>query len=124
MRVKVTADERDGLLVVTVAGQLDLSEIDELDPLRGLSFADHEALVLDVSALTFVDCAGLGSLISLVASAHSCGTPAVVWRPTPFVHRLMQLLDLTSELPVVDSDELADIRPAILGTARRGASMR
>jgi len=57
-------ERRDGAVIVSLAGELDLYNAEEVrSALLGAHPADHEALVVDLAQVTFIDSTALGVLI-------------------------------------------------------------
>jgi anti-sigma B factor antagonist len=57
-------ERRDGAVIVSLAGELDLYNAEEVrSALLGADPADHEALVVDLAQVTFIDSTALGVLI-------------------------------------------------------------
>jgi anti-anti-sigma factor len=87
----------DGRVVCVVEGELDLDSAYQLkDAARALIAERGPALVVDLSAVTFVDCAGLGALLVLQREAHTRGGHVAVTGAGPTVSRLLRLAGLES----------------------------
>jgi len=57
-------EERDGAVVVRLAGELDLYNADRVrEPLLDAAARDVDRLIVDLSELSFIDSTGLGVLI-------------------------------------------------------------
>ena len=91
----------DGDALLFLAGEVDLSHVDTLwsaavDALD----ASPRRLVLDVSAVTFLDSAILGVLIRIHHVAVERATDFTLRRPSPLVQRLLRLTGLDELIPV------------------------
>jgi anti-sigma B factor antagonist len=104
--VTLTADRRTAVLAV--AGELDLGTAEEFWPhlarLLGPS-AGPTAVVLDGTALDFLDSSGLRVLLRGAKLAQGTGTALRIVAPNPVVARVLELsgaaraLDLRPSLP-------------------------
>jgi anti-anti-sigma factor len=95
----VVVEHLDGTVFVHLTGELDLATAPELEQVLDDVVARHSgAIMLDLSGLTFVDCAGLRPVhrvCSHVSNVRIVGA-------TPFVHRVLSLTGL--EHPMADSN--------------------
>jgi anti-anti-sigma factor len=99
LEVGVALAEREGIDVVRIAGELDLTTVS--DAHARISEADSGGLVLDLTQLTFLDSAAVHLLFRTVrryreekrrlAFVVPSGSPA---------HRIVEILDLGSAAPV------------------------
>ncbi|HWC27833.1 MAG TPA: STAS domain-containing protein [Solirubrobacteraceae bacterium] len=95
---------RDGTRLVTLGGELDVftagAEVQELleECAEG---ACH--VVLDMSAVTFIDSSGLALLIKTDRRLSAADRRLVVLRPHPNVRRILELTGLDQLLSVADS---------------------
>src|ERR671912_504154 len=94
MAFTVAVEHLDGTVVVCPVGELDLATAPELERvLNGLS-GDASALLLDLSGLTFVDCAGLGPIRETVREAALLGRQVRMSGARPLVQRVLELTGL------------------------------
>lgn len=110
-RFSVAVEERDpARFVVTVTGELDLSQAENLAArLEGL-ITPGAIVALDAAALTFMDSTGLRVLLQATAHAAARGAGFRLVSPQPAVVRV---LELSATMDVVDlrgdlADALAD----------------
>lgn len=99
LEVGVEQAGRDGVDVLRIAGELDLTTVADAD--ARISEADSGDLVLDLTGLTFLDSAAVHLLFRTVRRLHGeerklafvvpAGSPA---------HRIVEILDLGSAAPV------------------------
>jgi anti-anti-sigma factor len=95
----VSADGRTAVL--TLAGELDLGTAERVWPdLSRLLAAATEAVVLDGSALEFLDSSGLRVLLRGAKLAESEGTAFRVVAPHPVVQRVLELAGVRGALDV------------------------
>jgi anti-anti-sigma factor len=86
---------------ITVSGELDLATV----PLLQAGFDDASrgstrAVVLDLSALTFMDCAALHAVMGLVQGAQVGGWRLEIVRPPARVAQIFELTGTDSDLPL------------------------
>lgn len=99
---RLTLRERaaDGVLHLTVGGELDFGTGDQLRD--RLTQAEGVARVeLDLSGVTFIDAAGLHAIVDAVRAAEQRGTVVEVVRSSPAVVRLAGLVDEPGLLPPI-----------------------
>jgi anti-sigma B factor antagonist len=95
--VTVKTRAEGGTPVVSLAGELDLTNIEQVrSSIAGLLTAGTERLVVELSELAFMDSSGLALLASLAQKV-----PEIELRdPSPIVRRLIDLSGLTAILNV------------------------
>jgi anti-sigma B factor antagonist len=92
-----TAVDAAGTRIVTVSGELDISNAPSLEATVSSITAERpERLVFDLSGLRFMDSAGIAVLIGAAAKAN-----VVQLRdPSPIVRRVIELTGLSSVLHI------------------------
>jgi anti-sigma B factor antagonist len=84
--------ESDGVVVLTVTGELDASECELLDEAIGRGSARAaRAVVLDLGAVSYMDSSGLRSIVEGAATAERAGARFAVGRTSPAVHRILEI---------------------------------
>lgn len=81
----------DGRPVAAIAGELDAAGVDTVSAALVPALHRHGGLVVDLAGLRFLDCAGLGALVSLRLEAEQAGLPFALARPPLPVARLIRL---------------------------------
>jgi anti-anti-sigma factor len=95
----VTTSLRDDTARVELRGELDIDGLPALT--RALEqLPPHAELEFDCTKLTFLDGAGLGSLIE---QGHRLSTPPRLCNPSPRVRRLLQLTDSQQLFSLVEA---------------------
>ena len=91
-----TRSDADGVPVVSVSGEVDVSNVDVLKAsVASVTASQPERIIFDLSDLSYIDSAGIAVLLS---AATEC---AVRLRdPSPAVRRVVELTGLTDVLPV------------------------
>ena len=91
----LTVDSTDGTAVVTPSGELDLASAPTLwAALARVLRGDDRAVVMDLSRLTFSDCAGLRPIRRAVRQAAQSGTMVELRDAVPSVRRVLELTGL------------------------------
>ncbi|MEU2233830.1 STAS domain-containing protein [Streptomyces vietnamensis] len=112
----VDVEIRDGrTAVLTVAGELDMETADRLQELLAEQFGQgRRRLVLDLSALDFMDSSGLNVLIRAVNKARESDGDLYLAAPTPAVRRILEITGVMATIP--PHDAVADALAAAGGT--------
>ncbi|RZS87466.1 anti-anti-sigma factor [Motilibacter rhizosphaerae] len=91
--------------VLVLEGEIDLHRSEELRT-AAVAFEASGAtvLVVDLSAVTFLDSAGLAFLARVARCAQQRGGLVRVLRPTPIVRRALEVSGLLALLHVLDAE--------------------
>jgi anti-anti-sigma factor len=89
--VELTTSACDGHLVVALCGDLDVTGAAETEAAITALVARGQHLVIDMSALGFLDCSALGALLRAQALARRRGGDVALAAPQPLVRRLLAL---------------------------------
>jgi anti-anti-sigma factor len=103
--LEVSSDRQGEKLIITVAGELDVSTAPILQ--RELERAADESassIRLDLSALRFMDSTGLQLVLSTASRAQEAGRDLELVRSTNSVQRVFQVAGLEERLTFVDPD--------------------
>ena len=86
----------DGLVVATLAGELDLDRADDVRDELARIAADPACryLRVDVAGLDFIDSYGLGALVSARNSAAAEGVTLTLAQPSPPVRKSIEVTGL------------------------------
>ncbi len=104
----VQTEHRDGVAVVVVTGDVDAGSADELrSALNGLLAAGEHRLVVDLSAVPFMDSAGLATLVQIFKRVRIVEGDVRLAALQPAVLRVFELVRLTRVFDVHDSAESA-----------------
>ncbi|GAA3085856.1 STAS domain-containing protein [Streptomyces roseofulvus] len=103
--LEVDVEIRDGrTAVLTVSGELDMETADRLREVLAEQFGQgRRRVVLDLSALDFMDSSGLNVLIQAVIRAREAGGDLYLAGPTPAVRRILEITGVTTTLPPHDA---------------------
>ena len=93
----IATEDSDGIPVISVAGQLDISNAAALEQaLARVAAARPRALIFDLSGLEFMDSAGVSVLVRARAEVGEVR----LRNPTPIVRRLIEITGLSGILPI------------------------
>jgi anti-anti-sigma factor len=111
----VEVQHHDDVAVVRPRGELDLASAATLRyVLDGISSPRH--LVLDLSALSFIDSTGLHLLVALNDRAQREGFQLTLHAPAPPADRTIQLCGLDKALPLASIVAVIDSEPRDRGS--------
>lgn len=98
------ASARDGVThTISVAGELDLATADAVQvALERAESSDAEAIVLDLSGLTFMDSTGVRLLVEAHARSQGDSNRLVLVRGSKPVQRVLKLSGVDGLLPFAD----------------------
>jgi len=101
--VDFTLDEREGETIVRVAGDLDATGAPALRSqlVETMESATHR-VVLDLSAVDFLDSLGLSMLVAAHRRAHELGIDFVLASPSPASRRVLEITRLTDLFTIVE----------------------
>jgi|SRR5579875_23485 len=90
-----TGSDATGATVVTVAGDLDMSNVETLrETVASITATPPPRLVFDLSGLRFIDSAGISVLLGAIANVEQ----VQLRDPSPAVRRVVELTGLTQVL--------------------------
>ena len=87
----VTISVTESQVLVTLAGEADLTVSGQLRELLAAVLAGAQQLVVDVSGLRFIDVACVRVLVEASGPAQDAGAPPVLSSPQPIVARVLEL---------------------------------
>ncbi len=101
--LEVDTEDREGLLQVSLRGELDLSTVEKVeDELRRVEQRVDKLLVLDLSGLTFLDSTGLRLMVTADQRARKAGRRFAIVKGPETVHRVFTITKLDERLQMVD----------------------
>ena len=89
--VELKASVRDGIVVVVLRGELDVTGAADAEAAIAALVAPGQTLIIDSSALDFMDCSSLRALLRVQALARRGGGDVVLAAPQPHLLRLLAL---------------------------------
>jgi len=99
----VSSEDRNGLVHVALAGELDLSTVAKVqEELRRVEADAPATLVVDLSKLTFLDSTGLRCIVTADERARAEGRRIVIVRGPDAVQRVFTITRLDDRLEMVD----------------------
>jgi anti-anti-sigma factor len=101
--LEVRSEDRDGLVHVTLVGELDLSTVAKVqEELRRIEAGSPPTVVVDLSKLTFLDSTGLRCIVTADERAREEGRRVVIVRGPDPVQRVFAITRLEERLEMVD----------------------
>ena len=99
----VSSEDRNGLVHVALAGELDLSTVAKVqEELRRVEANAPATVVVDLSKLTFLDSTGLRCIVTADERARAEGRRIVIVRGPDAVQRVFTITRLDDRLEMVD----------------------
>lgn len=102
MTVDIT--NRDGAAVAQLSGEVDLERSPGVRRALLDALSARKPVVVDLSAVSYIDSSGIASLVEAYQTARKQGTPFVLCAVSPAALRVMQLARL---------DKVFDIRASV-----------
>jgi anti-sigma B factor antagonist len=115
--LRVTVETLENTCVIRASGELDRSTVDRLSSALDAARADGVMALLDLSAVSFIDSAGLRVLLRSARDTDAHDWAWFIVRASRAVWRLVELSGTTSQLPLVappSSMRIAPLRAAPL----------
>jgi anti-sigma B factor antagonist len=109
MFLNVTSRIVDGVMVVDIAGELSRRASSLSNPLKELLADGRSSLILNLSALSYVDSSGLGQLITVWTSIGKRGGQFILLLPSPHVRKQLEITKLDTVFTII-ADEAEAIR--------------
>ena len=100
-RLRVTVEPLEETCLIRAGGELDRGTADLLSSALDAAQADGVATLLDLSAVSFIDSAGLRVLVRSACAADANDWALSIVRASSPVRRLIELSGTGSELPLV-----------------------
>lgn len=93
--------------IVQLAGDLDVSQADELARVLQLAEQRSSRVVLDLQAVSFIDGTALGLLVGTTRRLRDRGGDLQVWVSSPHILRALRVTNVDSLVVVVDKSSVA-----------------
>lgn len=113
--LEVTVRPHGGRAVVRLRGELDIASADDLRRHLNDARREHgEHVVLDLSALEFMDSGGLSVIVACYKATSAAGGSLVLAAPRSIVRRALEITGLHRRIPVTDTldEALSEPDPA------------
>jgi anti-sigma B factor antagonist len=108
MDLRLRARDHEGIMVVEVAGELELHNAPQLraELLRACE-VDQPCVVVDLSGLTFIDSTGIGVLVGALKRTREHGGVLTLVCPVPRIRRVFEITGLLKALPLYETRQAA-----------------
>jgi anti-sigma B factor antagonist len=110
--VELKTAVRDGHVVVTLRGELDVTDVADAEAEITALVMPRRCLIIDMSALDFMDCSSLSALLRVQGLARRGGGDVVLATPRPQIRRLLALTGMDKVFRVQ-----ASVAAAVAGAA-------
>ena len=95
----ITVEREPGLMIIRPIGELDIASADKLAAVVDRECVGQPDLLIDLSGLSFLDCAGLRVLLYADARAKSNACNLRLIRGPAIVQRVTRLAGIEDRLP-------------------------
>jgi anti-sigma B factor antagonist len=106
MSLEVAAGDRDGLVVITLRGELDIYTVPVFRR-EVKSVAAGRSVVVDMDGITLLDSSGLGAIVALHSKAKEGGGVVAIASTSRPVLRVFEVTGLRSTFPIGDDVDAA-----------------
>jgi anti-anti-sigma factor len=100
--------ERGGSVRLLFSGELDLAGATQLRTALDGAQDDSSRVVLDLQALTLIDCAGLAIIFDAAQRARREGAVLILLDPRAQVRRLLDLIGPPAGVAIIDDSDLPE----------------
>ena len=118
MFLDVTSRIVDGITIVDIAGELSRRSSSLSNPMKEILADGQSNLILNLSALSYVDSSSLGQLITVWTSIGKRGGQFILLRPSPQVRRQLEITKLDTVFTIIMDEAEAIQRIQKLVSAR------
>jgi anti-sigma B factor antagonist len=100
---EVTTDVADGIATVAIRGEVDVYTAPQLrDCLRRLGSDEAGQVVLELSAMTFIDSTGLGVIVGAAKRIRESGGTLSLRAPSRSTHKVLDITGLSQIITIED----------------------
>ncbi len=102
--VQMELEHANGVLVVRLAGEIDLSNVDQLQQRLDVLVAPGQDVILDLTGVAYLDSQGLRLLVQLHESHVSSGSKfQVVAPPGGIAREVLEMTSIDEDIAVLDA---------------------
>jgi anti-anti-sigma factor len=117
-RFALSVDEQGSTLSLRLIGEFDLTGVGRVEAVLDRVSAATRLVVFDLLRLTFLDIAGLMTILRANDRAQAEPFEVMVVRPQGFANRVFTLTRAGEQLTMVDQAPLSDERQPMRGTGQ------
>ena len=97
-----------GLYVIALIGEMDIANAPEFAArIAGLGATGSDRVVIDLSALTFLDSSGINALVSAAKAIEAGGGEVTLAAPTSHIRQVFEIVHLSDVVSIEPSLEAA-----------------
>ncbi len=101
--VVVEIDRRDGASLVRLSGEIDLSNVDQLQEQLNAALPPDQAVVLDLTGIDYIDSQGLRLLMQLSSRQAGSGSRLQLVAPRGgFAREVLEMTSLDEDIEILD----------------------
>lgn len=108
--VTVTTDERDGVVIVSVGGEVDAHTAPEVQQAVHAAIGSNIRLIVDLTDVTFLDSTGLGVLVTALKRVREADGSLDLVVTSPRVLKVFTLTGLDVVIPIHETLDAAVAR--------------
>jgi anti-sigma B factor antagonist len=102
-KLRVRTEEVDGVKILAVEGEVDLSTVEEfIQRLFEASASGRERIVLDLAPASFIDSTVVNTLFASIARIRRAGGDLAIVCPNPDLRRLLEITGLDAIFATTD----------------------
>ncbi len=102
--VQMELEHANGVLIVRLAGEIDLSNVDRLQQRLDVLVAPGQDVILDLTGVSYIDSQGLRLLVQLHESHVSSGSKfRVVAPPGGIAREVLEMTSIDEDIAVLDA---------------------
>jgi anti-sigma B factor antagonist len=113
MSSDATVQELNGWTVIVVDGELDAMSGPELSETVTDQLADHQALVIDLTGVAFIDSSGLGVLVRALKQSREAGGQLTLVIDSEQTLKLFHITALDQTFEIAATREAATASPPV-----------
>lgn len=109
----IVIERQDDVLMVGLQGEVTFENTGDIRQRveSELAAGEHASLILDLSAVTFMDSSGIGTLVALNSKVYNSGKRLYLLSPAEQVLKTLEMVKLTEFFDIIKDESDLDILP-------------
>jgi anti-anti-sigma factor len=104
--VKIDVDERDGAVIISIAGELSMSDIKEFDyTFKNYLHADIHVIALDLKYMHYLDSFGISRIIKISREFVGSGIEFVLLNMNDNIHQIFRMATFDKIFKILTTEE-------------------
>jgi anti-anti-sigma factor len=100
--VRITEERYGTTSYLRIAGEIDMATVPQLETAVGRARSHSQAVVIDLSEVTFIDSTGVSFILRMDAESRADGFSLLLVPGPPAVQRVFELVGIADRLPFRD----------------------